>query len=109
MSIDQEIRSLIGKHIENAVIELASLIQGRVADAVGIPTGRGNGIGIPGMRTRREVHTSKKGTAKASRVVRKAGGGRTCIAPNCRNTSKGPRFHFLCDKHMKAPKAQWTK
>lgn len=30
-----------------------------------------------------------------------------CIAPNCENPSKGPRFHYLCDKHRDAPKKQY--
>lgn len=24
----------------------------------------------------------------------------TCRAPRCRQRSKGPRFHFLCPKHL---------
>lgn len=27
-----------------------------------------------------------------------------CRAPGCKNRSKGPRFHFLCDEHLKASK-----
>ena len=30
-----------------------------------------------------------------------------CIAPACKNLSKGPRFHYLCDDHRKAPKKDW--
>jgi hypothetical protein len=30
----------------------------------------------------------------------------TCIAPGCRCRAKGPRFHFLCKKHMKATTRQ---
>jgi len=30
-----------------------------------------------------------------------------CIAPGCTNTSKGPRFHYLCEKHMNAPKRDY--
>lgn len=35
-----------------------------------------------------------------------------CIAPGCKNVSKGPRFHYLCEKHMDAPRRsyeQWRK
>ena len=42
---------------------------------------------------------------------RKAGAGRKrilpCIAPGCGNTSKGPRFHYLCEKHMNAPRKDY--
>ena len=30
-----------------------------------------------------------------------------CIAPGCKNPSKGPRFHYLCDKHRDAPRKEW--
>jgi len=30
-----------------------------------------------------------------------------CIAPGCGNPSKGPRFHYLCEKHLKAPKKDY--
>jgi hypothetical protein len=30
-----------------------------------------------------------------------------CIAPGCLNPSKGPRFHYLCEKHMGAPRKDY--
>ncbi len=35
-----------------------------------------------------------------------------CIAPGCKNQSKGPRFHYLCDDHLNASKKDveaWRK
>jgi hypothetical protein len=29
-----------------------------------------------------------------------------CRYPGCKNRSKGPRFRFLCDEHLKLPKAE---
>ncbi len=29
-----------------------------------------------------------------------------CRYPGCRNRSKGPRFRFLCEEHVKPPKAK---
>jgi hypothetical protein len=29
-----------------------------------------------------------------------------CRYPGCKNKSKGPRFRFLCEQHLKLPKAQ---
>src|SRR5947208_92461 len=29
-----------------------------------------------------------------------------CRYPGCKNKSKGPRFRFLCDQHLKLPKAK---
>lgn len=28
----------------------------------------------------------------------------SCRYPNCKNRSKGPRFRFLCEEHLKLPK-----
>ena len=51
-------------------------------------------------------------------VVRKAGTLKrdmSCRYPGCKNRSKGPRFRFLCQEHLKLPKkkqdellAKWT-
>lgn len=29
-----------------------------------------------------------------------------CRYPGCKNRSKGPRFRFLCDEHLKLPKKE---
>ena len=29
-----------------------------------------------------------------------------CRYPGCKNKSKGPRFSFLCEEHLKLPKAE---
>jgi hypothetical protein len=29
-----------------------------------------------------------------------------CRYPGCKNRSKGPRFRFLCEKHLKLPKKE---
>ncbi|MBI4509743.1 MAG: hypothetical protein HY698_08895 [Deltaproteobacteria bacterium] len=41
------------------------------------------------------------GRAQSRRKVRRD---MSCIAPNCKNVSKGPRFRYLCAKHLNAPK-----
>jgi hypothetical protein len=46
---------------------------------------------------------------KASRngTARRAGGSKRdmgCRYPGCKNRSKGPRFRFLCEEHLKLPK-----
>lgn len=49
--------------------------------------------------------------ARVGRRGRPAGSGKKrllpCIAPGCSNQSKGPRFHYLCEKHMNAPKRDY--
>ena len=29
-----------------------------------------------------------------------------CHYPGCKNRSKGPRFRYLCEEHLKLPKAE---
>jgi hypothetical protein len=44
---------------------------------------------------------------KRNGVARKAGGLKrdmSCRYPGCKNRSKGPRFRFLCEEHLKLPK-----
>jgi hypothetical protein len=60
----------------------------------------------------RDFITSSRGAgALIAGRTRRAGGGRKrivqCIAPGCTNPSKGPRFHYLCDKHKDAPKKDY--
>jgi hypothetical protein len=51
------------------------------------------------------------GAAVVAGRTRRAGAGRKrvvqCIAPGCTNPSKGPRFHYLCEKHKDAPKKDY--
>ena len=51
------------------------------------------------------------GTAVVAGRTRRAGTGRKrvvqCIAPGCTNPSKGPRFHYLCEKHKDAPRKDY--
>ncbi len=33
----------------------------------------------------------------------------SCLSPGCRRRSKGPLFHYLCEKHEDTPKAVYEK
>jgi len=59
--------------------------------------------------TRNQLLAALGGPAKAARqapaapVAKKAvKRDMSCIAPGCKSRSKGPRFRFLCEKHLKA-------
>ena len=51
-----------------------------------------------------------RGAAAAPRVSAKARGAQkrdmSCRYPGCKNRSKGPRFRFLCEEHLKLPKRE---
>jgi hypothetical protein len=65
-----------------------------VADEVrGFLTGNGTLAGRTATRGRRAAGARR-------RIV-------GCIAPGCPNPSKGPRFHYLCEKHKDAPKKDY--
>jgi hypothetical protein len=60
----------------------------------------------------RDFIASNGGTAAVvAGRTRRSGAGRKrvvqCIAPGCANPSKGPRFHYLCEKHKDAPKKDY--
>jgi len=70
----------------------------------------------------RIASTLPRGTPRdgaAARGASKLAGRRLdmrCRYPGCKNRSKGPRFRFLCEEHLKLPKkeqgaalAKWTE
>src|SRR6476661_1653233 len=52
----------------------------------------------------------RRGACAQAGAARRGGTGRKldmrCRFPNCKNRSKGPRFRFLCDEHLKLPKRE---
>ena len=51
-----------------------------------------------------ESGASKSKPARRSTVGRKLD--MDCRYPGCENRSKGPRFRFLCEEHLKLPKSE---
>lgn len=51
----------------------------------------------PAQKAKKPGAAKPKAKAKATKGGAIAG--RVCIAKGCRKTSKGPRFHYLCDEH----------
>ena len=49
---------------------------------------------------------SGKGTGRRSSALRGRKLDMHCRYPGCKNRSKGPRFRFLCEEHLKLPKAK---
>jgi len=47
-----------------------------------------------------------KGTGRRSSALRGRKLDMHCRYPGCKNRSKGPRFRFLCEEHLKLPKAK---
>lgn len=79
-------------NFDRMVDQIADLIAERALEKINerVLGGVRNGVG-----TRNGVRTSKLAGRKLDM---------RCRYPGCKNRSKGPRFRFLCEKHLKLPK-----
>jgi len=85
--IQARLNDVVQGHIEALVDAVTQMVRQNTAREIAEMVGGGNGK-IAALRARRK------------RI-------RPCIAPGCKNPSKGPRFHYLCDKHRDAPRKDW--
>jgi len=89
-----ELRELVSRSISALVDAIHQHTRKNMAAGVrAFIAEKGATVGRIGRRGRRPGLTKK-------RIL-------PCIAPGCTNTSKGPRFHYLCEKHMNAPKRDY--
>jgi hypothetical protein len=84
--ITKQLNEVVQGHVEALVEAITAMVRQNTAREIADLIG-GNGK-IAGLRPRKK------------RIL-------PCIAPGCKNPSKGPRFHYLCDKHRDAPKKDW--
>lgn len=84
--ITKQLSEVVQGHIDALVEAITAMVRQNTANEIAAIYG-GNGK-IPGLRARKK------------RIL-------PCIAPGCKNASKGPRFHYLCDEHRDAPKKDW--
>ena len=89
---ETKLAEIISRHVDDLVSAVRKEVRLSVADEVrGFLTGNG-AANVLGVRAGRRLGRR--------RVV-------GCIAPGCPNPSKGPRFHYLCEKHKDAPKKDY--
>jgi hypothetical protein len=86
-SFDARLYSAVTQHINKLVVEIEAAVRQNIAFELAAFTGTAV------ARTPRGRATSKP------RDMR-------CLAPGCPNTSRGPRFRYLCTKHDKATDKQ---
>lgn len=93
-SSDGRLAEIVARYTNDLVTAVRQEVRRSVADEVRelLAGGRGASLGV-GRRGRAAGNGRK-------RVVQ-------CIAPGCPNPSKGPRFHYLCDKHKDAKKSEY--
>ena len=77
-------------NFDRMVDQIAELIAERALEKINerVQNGMGNG----------------KGTGRRSSALRGRKLDMHCRYPGCKNRSKGPRFRFLCEEHLKLPK-----
>ena len=89
---ETRLAEIIAQHVDDLVSAVRLEVRRSVADEVrGFLTGNGAAALGRGRRG---------GAGVRRRIVQ-------CIAPGCPNPSKGPRFHYLCEKHRDAPKKDY--
>ncbi|MSP15658.1 MAG: hypothetical protein EXR73_03420 [Myxococcales bacterium] len=123
-STDARLHALVGRHLDLLVAELAGELRRNIADeieayfrgasapaaarAVAKPAKAAKAAKAPAAPAAPKPAQVKQ--AKKSKKPKKAAKVRKivpCIAPDCSNPSKGPRFHYLCDKHKDASKKEY--
>lgn len=77
----------VGGFIDALVDEIAARLRERVGEISSSLNGRASGKGRRGPRAGRKLDMR-------------------CRFPGCKNRSKGPRFRFLCEEHLKLPKRE---
>lgn len=90
--VDGRLKALVADHVESLVAALSQAVRKQMADDLSSILGGAIGRAA---KTTRSVGRPKRRTIKP------------CIAPKCTNPSKGPRFHYLCEKHRDAPKRDY--
>lgn len=95
---NDELTALVARHVTQLVSALRVQLRREVLHDIqryftegSAPTAGGNG----------QSAAIKAAAGKAKKIL-------PCIAPACKNPSKGPRFHYLCEKHRHAPKKHYA-
>lgn len=87
---DSHLDAIVRDHVSELVSAITAAVRANVADEIQSLLATGGG----GTAARRLLKPKKR------RIL-------PCIAPGCSNPSKGPRFHYLCDKHKDASKKDY--
>src|SRR5262245_55317648 len=84
--IDRRLSDVVAEHIVALVEAITDMVRQDTAREIADLVGGSSSLALRRARRRRIL---------------------PCIAPSCKNPSKGPRFHYLCDDHRDAPRREW--
>ncbi len=91
---ESRLADIVSRHVSELVDAVRHEVRRSVADEVrSLLTGAR--LAAPGRGGKRLA-----GRTARKKIV-------NCIAPGCPNPSKGPRFHYLCEKHKDASKKDY--
>jgi hypothetical protein len=90
-----QVSEIVTRYVNDLVTAISQEFRRDIADEVRSFIAS-NGAGTAAL----VASTGRRGPARRKRLVK-------CIAPGCSNPSKGPRFHYLCEKHRDAPKKEY--
>jgi hypothetical protein len=91
---DGRLAEIVSRHVSELVDAVRNEVRRSVADEVR--------SFLTGARLAMPLRGGKRlaGRSGRKKIV-------NCIAPGCPNPSKGPRFHYLCEKHKDAAKKDY--
>lgn len=99
-NIDNHIAGLVQAHVSDLVNALTRAVRSNLAEELNSYFQKGKGA------AQQLVGKVKRGVRPGTKR------NMDCIAPGCKNMSKGPRFRYLCEQHLNASKKDvetWRK
>jgi hypothetical protein len=83
-ALETGLRTLVAEHVDELVALISDVVRRNVSDQV------------------QTLLQHSAGTTRGKALARRPRKGRdmACLSPGCRNTSKGPRFRYLCEAHL---------
>ena len=91
-NFDAALREIVARHVDNLTTDIATAVRRNLGQELRAYLNGDSRVSA----------VKKRGNRRRSRDMR-------CIAPECANRSKGPRFHYLCDTHVNTPKKVYDK
>ncbi len=95
VDFDSRLNGIVAEHLRTLTLAITRAVRQNLAAELG-----------------RYLAESKTTTASAAPRMSRAGKDKPrrilpCIAPHCGSPSKGPRFRYLCEKHLSAPRREY--
>jgi hypothetical protein len=101
------LESQIGSIISTAAAQIAAAVRQDMAAQLQRLVGGGAPVVVSTRAIAASTRSARAGNPGGKGIKRNIP--KTCIYPGCNNPSKGPRWSFMCEKHLETPKAERQK